>query len=45
MRTTSPGRFTVFLIVDDQGRLDTLNSLLRAVGYRDQGVQRAAGFS
>lgn len=33
MRTTSPGRFTVFLIVDDQGRLDTLNSLLRAVGY------------
>jgi len=33
MRTTSPGRFTVFLIDDDQGRLDTLNSLLRAVGY------------
>ncbi len=33
MRTTSPGRFTVFLIDDDQGRRDTLNSLLRAVGY------------
>lgn len=33
MRTTSPGRFTVFLIDDDQGTLDTLNSLLRAVGY------------
>jgi FixJ family two-component response regulator len=33
MRTTSPGRFTVFLIDDDQGRLDTLNNLLRAVGY------------
>ena len=33
MRTTSPGRFTVFLIDDDQGTLDSLNSLLRAVGY------------
>jgi FixJ family two-component response regulator len=33
MRTTSPGRFTVFLIDDDQGKLDTLNNLLRAVGY------------
>jgi FixJ family two-component response regulator len=33
MRRTSSGRFTVFLIDDDQGTLDTLNSLLRAVGY------------
>jgi FixJ family two-component response regulator len=33
MRTTSPGRFTVFLIDDDRDRRDTLNSLLRAAGY------------
>jgi FixJ family two-component response regulator len=33
MRTTSPGRFTVFLIDDDRDRRDSLNCLLRAVGY------------
>ena len=33
MRTTSAGRFTVFLIDNDQGTLDTLSSLLRSVGY------------
>jgi FixJ family two-component response regulator len=33
MRTPSIGRFTVFLIDNDQGTLDTLSSLLRSVGY------------
>jgi FixJ family two-component response regulator len=44
MRTTSPGRFTVFLIVDDQGRLDTLNSLLRAVGYETKAYSAPQAF-
>jgi len=44
MRTTSPGRFTVFLIVDDQGRLDTLNSLLRAVGYETKAYAAPQAF-
>ena len=44
MRTTSPGRFRVFLIVDDQGRLDTLNSLLRAVGYETKAYTAPQAF-
>jgi FixJ family two-component response regulator len=44
MRTTSPGRFTVFLIDDDQGRLDRLNSLLRAVGYKTKAYTAPQAF-
>jgi FixJ family two-component response regulator len=44
MRTTSPGRFTVFLIDDDQSRLDTLNSLLRAVGYETKAYTAPQAF-
>jgi len=33
MRTTSPGRFTVFLVGDNQVTLEALNRLLREAGY------------
>jgi len=44
MRTTCPGRFTVFLIDDDQGRLDTLNSLLRTIGYETKAYTAQQAF-
>ncbi len=33
MRTTSPGRFTVFLVGDNHVTLEALNRLLREAGY------------
>jgi hypothetical protein len=33
MRTTGPGRFTVFLVSDNQVTLEALNRLFREVGY------------
>ena len=44
MRTTCPGRFTVFLIDDDRDRRDTLNSLLRAVGYETKAYTAPQAF-